>query len=137
MSATSATASCPRSESSVPTTILPTVLCLQVRGARASTVRRQWPTAIGVLCGAACGFPRMDPAWAPPSVRPMTPAWHATPEDEVIVALATAREGLTDADARARLDRYGPNRLPEAAGPSAAQLLLDQVRTPLMWALLA
>ena len=33
--------------------------------------------------------------------------------------------------------RFGPNRLPEASGPSAARLLLDQVRTPLMWALLA
>ncbi len=40
-------------------------------------------------------------------------------------------------EAQERLSRFGPNRLPEAAGPSAARLLLDQVRTPLMWALLA
>ncbi len=63
--------------------------------------------------------------------------WHATPEGDVVTALETRPEGLTSAAARERLDRYGLNRLPEAEGPSAASLLLDQVRTPLMWALLA
>ena len=67
----------------------------------------------------------------------MNTAWHAKSPDEVIEALDARREGLSAADARARLERYGPNQLPEASGPSAAQLLLDQVRTPLMWALLA
>ena len=63
--------------------------------------------------------------------------WHATPELDVAAALDAGPDGLTSADAHERLSRFGPNRLPEAAGPSAARLLLDQVRTPLMWALLA
>jgi len=63
--------------------------------------------------------------------------WHAQPEAEVVAALDAGPEGLTSAEARARLARYGPNRLPEAEGPSAARLLLDQIATPLMWALLA
>lgn len=72
-----------------------------------------------------------------PSVTRMSTAWHATPEDEVLTALDAAPGGLSADDAAARLERFGPNRLPEASGPSAARLLLDQVRTPLMWALLA
>ena len=75
---------------------------------------------------------------AAPSVRDVTtPDWHALDEHEAIAALDARPEGLTATDARARLERFGPNRLPAAAGPSAAKLLLDQVRTPLMWALLA
>ena len=66
-----------------------------------------------------------------------TTPWHATPEQEVVAALDARPDGLSTAEAEARLSRFGPNRLPEAAGPSAARLLLDQVRTPLMWALLA
>jgi calcium-translocating P-type ATPase len=67
----------------------------------------------------------------------MSPAWHAKTADEVLAQLDTGPDGLSIADARERLDRFGANALPEASGPSAAQLLLDQVRTPLMWALLA
>lgn len=63
--------------------------------------------------------------------------WHATPADDVVSALDAAPDGLSAADAHERLRRFGPNALPEAAGPSAARLLFDQVRTPLMWALLA
>jgi calcium-translocating P-type ATPase len=63
--------------------------------------------------------------------------WHAQPGAEVIAALDAGSDGLTSAEAQARLGRYGPNRLPEAEGPSAARLLLDQIATPLMWALLA
>jgi calcium-translocating P-type ATPase len=55
----------------------------------------------------------------------------------VATELEAGADGLTSADAEARLERFGPNQLPEAEGPSAARLLLDQVRTPLMWALLA
>ena len=68
----------------------------------------------------------------------MVPAlWHATPEAEVVAAFDAGPDGLTAAEAQARLTRFGPNRLPEAKAASAARLLLDQVRTPLMWALSA
>ncbi|HEY6891729.1 MAG TPA: HAD-IC family P-type ATPase, partial [Solirubrobacter sp.] len=63
--------------------------------------------------------------------------WHATPAPDVATALGAGPDGLTEADARVRLERFGPNRLPAASGPSALELLLDQVRTPLIWALLA
>src|SRR4051794_15374717 len=87
-------------------------------------------------CGGGCGFPRIPRVPAAPSVLFMTPAWHATPAPEVAAELAAGPEGLTSDDARERLARYGPNRLPEAAGPSAVRLLADQLRSPLMWALL-
>ena len=45
--------------------------------------------------------------------------------------------GLSADEASRRLRRYGPNRLPEARGPSAAALLLRQVASPLMYALIA
>ena len=63
--------------------------------------------------------------------------WHAQSEAEVVAALDAGPDGLTSAEAQARLTRHGLNRLPEAEGPSAARLLLDQLATPLMWALLA
>ena len=63
--------------------------------------------------------------------------WHAQSEAEVVAALDAGPDGLTSAEAQARLTRHGLNRLPEAEGPSAARLLLDQLATPLMGALLA
>ena len=63
--------------------------------------------------------------------------WHASPADDVVAELQAGPGGLSAADAHARLERVGPNRLPEASGPSALELLLDQFRTPLIWALLA
>ena len=40
--------------------------------------------------------------------------WHAQPEADVVAALDAGPEGLTSAEAQARLTRYGPNRLPQA-----------------------
>ncbi|MGZ4278794.1 MAG: P-type ATPase, partial [Solirubrobacteraceae bacterium] len=68
---------------------------------------------------------------------PEAAPWHARSEAEVVAALDAGPDGLTSAEAQARLTRHGLNRLPEAVGPSAARLLLDQLATPLMWALLA
>jgi Ca2+-transporting ATPase len=61
--------------------------------------------------------------------------WHASSRTDALTALRSSREGLTAEEASARLARDGLNRLPSAAGPSAATLLLDQVRTPLIGAL--
>jgi calcium-translocating P-type ATPase len=63
--------------------------------------------------------------------------WHAAEADAVLQALGSSREGLSTAEAQARLEAHGPNRLPEASGPSALHLLLGQVRNPLMYALVA
>ena len=61
--------------------------------------------------------------------------WHAEPADDVLRALGSSATGLSDREARERLATHGPNRLPQTAGPSAAALLLAQVRSPLMYAL--
>jgi magnesium-transporting ATPase (P-type) len=60
--------------------------------------------------------------------------WHAQASEEVLQALESAATGLSDQEAQARLAAHGPNRLPQASGPSAAGLLLAQVRSPLMYA---
>ena len=52
-------------------------------------------------------------------------------------ALGSRGEGLSSAEASSRIERFGPNRLPEAHGPTAAALLLRQVRSPLLYALVA
>lgn len=61
--------------------------------------------------------------------------WHASSRTDALAELRSSREGLSADEASARLARDGLNRLPSAAGPSAGRLLLDQVRTPLIGAL--
>ena len=45
--------------------------------------------------------------------------WHAHPVDRVVSELGTAVDGLSNAEALARLARHGANRLPAPAGVSA------------------
>src|SRR6476661_5967567 len=47
-------------------------------------------------------------------------------ERDVLKALETSLGGLSDEGARLRLTRYGPNRLPEATGPSLFSKLIRQ-----------
>jgi calcium-translocating P-type ATPase len=63
--------------------------------------------------------------------------WHARDGGEVLRELGSGPAGLSSREARARLAEHGPNRLPQASGPSALGLLLAQVRSPLMYALIA
>ncbi len=71
-----------------------------------------------------------------PPPDPAPPHWHAEPEHAVLARLGVDGSGLSAAEARERLRRHGPNRLPQQSGPSAAVLLARQVTGPLMWALL-
>ena len=64
------------------------------------------------------------------------PDWHAQSRAAVLDRLQATGAGLSSDEARERLARYGPNELPEAAGPSATMLLLRQVHSPLMYALM-
>jgi len=65
----------------------------------------------------------MNPRPPLPSVRGMSAqTWHATPAGDVAAELQAGPDGLSAADAHARLERFGPNRLPEASGPSALEL---------------
>ena len=62
--------------------------------------------------------------------------WHARSGEAALEAFESGPGGLSADEARVRLERHGPNRLPQAAGPSAIGLLLAQVRSPLIYALL-
>jgi calcium-translocating P-type ATPase len=62
--------------------------------------------------------------------------WHARSGEATLEALESSPGGLSADEARARLERHGPNRLPQATGPSAVGLVLAQVRSPLIYALL-
>jgi calcium-translocating P-type ATPase len=63
--------------------------------------------------------------------------WHALDIDTVYQRLHTDHEGLTSAEANARLDRYGPNELEDDPPPSAMMVLLRQFTSPLIYILLA
>jgi magnesium-transporting ATPase (P-type) len=71
------------------------------------------------------------PAW------PEARHWHALPKHEVLDHLAAAEVGLTLAEAGARLQRCGPNLLPTKPPPSALQVALRQLKSPLIYVLLA
>jgi calcium-translocating P-type ATPase len=62
---------------------------------------------------------------------------HARDAPEIVAALGSRDAGLTPDEAKERLRRHGPNRLPAARGPSAAELLVRQLRSPLIYALVA
>jgi magnesium-transporting ATPase (P-type) len=62
-------------------------------------------------------------------------AWHSLNIEEVFRAVEARANGLTEAQARTRLARSGPNRLPQQAAPTVWQLLLRQFRSPLIYIL--
>jgi magnesium-transporting ATPase (P-type) len=63
--------------------------------------------------------------------------WHALPLDRVAPTLQTGAEGLTEDEARRRLDRHGPNRLapPKRRGPLLR--LLMQFHNILLYVMMA
>ena len=63
--------------------------------------------------------------------------WHAIAADEVVRRLETnTASGLDAAEARRRLERYGPNRLPEARKQGPLMRLLLQFKNVLVYVLL-
>src|SRR4029453_7021256 len=78
----------------------------------------------------------MTGAGNPATAREAT-AWHAIAADEVIRRLdSNIGSGLDAADAEGRLQRYGPNRLPEAAKQGPFMRLLLQFNNVLVYVLL-
>jgi Ca2+-transporting ATPase len=59
----------------------------------------------------------------------MPSAFHAVPVDAVLSELGSNPGGLTDDEARARLARFGPNRLELARPVSVLAILRDQLRS--------
>ncbi|CAA7615082.1 HAD-IC family P-type ATPase [Magnetospirillum sp. UT-4] len=71
------------------------------------------------------------------SSAPNPPAWHALSTDEVHTRLDSGHAGLTGAEARRRLERDGPNRLPAARRRGPLVMLLAQFNNVLIHVLLA
>ncbi|WNG48040.1 HAD-IC family P-type ATPase [Archangium minus] len=72
-----------------------------------------------------------------PTVSSQAQPWHSLPPEAVLEAIQTRPEGLSDAEARTRLERHGPNVLQRVSGESPLTLLWRQVNNPLIWVLLA
>ena len=64
-------------------------------------------------------------------------AWHARPAQATLSDLGSTPTGLTPEEARARLERHGPNRLPEPPRRGALTRLLAQFHNILIYVLLA
>ena len=64
-------------------------------------------------------------------------AWHAISADDVIKRLTTSRDkGLDAAEASTRLQKYGPNRLPEGKKRGPFMRFLAQFNNVLVYVLL-
>jgi magnesium-transporting ATPase (P-type) len=61
--------------------------------------------------------------------------WHALDADAALARLDSARSGLSSDEARARLDRHGPNELPRLEAETALGMLVRQLRQPLFYVL--
>lgn len=61
--------------------------------------------------------------------------WHAERLEEVFSKLQSEREGLSQREAQSRLERFGPNRLPEQAPPTWWMIFLRQFYNPLIFVL--
>jgi len=63
-------------------------------------------------------------------------AWHAFDRTTLLERLEASTAGLSDQEAARRLQRFGPNQLPERPPPSPLILFLTQFRSPLIYVLL-
>ena len=64
-------------------------------------------------------------------------AWHAIAVDEVQKRLATSTvEGLDTSEAKSRLQKYGPNRLPEGKKRGPLMRFVSQLNNILVYVLL-
>ncbi|PAU74228.1 cation-translocating P-type ATPase [Halomonas salipaludis] len=63
-------------------------------------------------------------------------AWHALSAEDALAELDSQAEGLSDAEAKQRLERYGPNQLQQAEGRPWWRRLLEQFNNILMMILL-
>lgn len=57
--------------------------------------------------------------------------------DDVLDELDATREGLSDDEAKARLEKHGPNELPHGSPPSRLKIFIAQFKSPLIYVLAA
>ena len=73
---------------------------------------------------------------SPPTAAP-APAWHTLPVSDALGRQGVDPEqGLAEDEAAQRLQRHGPNSLPEPAGRSALMRFLSQLKEPLVLVLI-
>ncbi|MCG8690530.1 MAG: HAD-IC family P-type ATPase, partial [Minwuiales bacterium] len=65
-----------------------------------------------------------------------SPGWHGLTAEAALTRREGRPEGLTEAEATARLAEHGPNRLPEPKGRNAAMRFLSQFNNLLIYVLL-
>lgn len=70
------------------------------------------------------------------SAPPKTLVWHAFTLPAVFQVLNASENGLAEDEALARLQQYGPNKLPHQLPPPLWQIILRQFRSPLIYILL-
>lgn len=64
-------------------------------------------------------------------------AWHALTPDDALKRLDADSSGLDDAEVERRRAEHGPNALPESPSPSLLSIILHQLKSPLIYILLA
>jgi len=62
--------------------------------------------------------------------------WYAKDLSTILGELNASHQGLSQAEAQKRLDKYGPNKLPEPKVDSIFKIFLKQFQSPLIYVLL-
>ncbi len=63
--------------------------------------------------------------------------WHCFEENELLLKMASSREGLELEEVTNRLEEYGPNSLPMKDPPTIWNILFHQIKNPLIFILIA
>ena len=63
-------------------------------------------------------------------------AWYSVSPEQALLELETGNEGLSETEARIRIEQYGPNRLKSVKETSVWKILLHQFASPLIYILL-
>lgn len=71
------------------------------------------------------------------SERKSSKNWHSLASDEVIEYLESSTDGLADEQAEKKLSRYGQNTLESEGGPGILEIAVKQIKSPLIYLLLA
>lgn len=85
-------------------------------------------TLISVICGASVASPLAKFL--------MTTNWHAKEIKEIFHQIKTTERGLTFEEAKKRLTKFGPNKLPEEKRLMQVQIFFNQFKSPLVYVLL-
>jgi Ca2+-transporting ATPase len=64
-------------------------------------------------------------------------AWHSLSIQEVFARLSSSEAGVSDEEAKRRLRKFGPNKLPQAKRLTRLHILLAQFKSPFVYLLIA